>query len=72
MPIERRFFKTSEIAVYLDLNRKSIYRAIKRRQIPAIKLPGVGIRIDKAKLDAMLETQGVQARAFGRRLGGKK
>jgi excisionase family DNA binding protein len=72
MPIERRFFKASEIADYLGLNRKSIYRAIARRQIPAVKVAGIGIRVDKQKLDAMLENQGVNARAFGRGLAARK
>jgi excisionase family DNA binding protein len=70
--IERRFFKTSEIADYLGLNRKSIYRAIARRQIPAVKVPGIGIRVDKQRLDAILENQGVQPRPFGRGLAGGK
>lgn len=73
MPIERRFFKASEMADYLGLHPKSIYRAIARRQIPAVKVPGIGIRVDKQRLDAMLDNQGVNSRSFGRSLGaGKK
>ena len=72
MTIERRFFKASEMAGYLGLHPKSIYRAIKRRQIPAKKVPGIGIRVDKQRLDAMLEAQGIQARTFGRGLTSKK
>ena len=72
MVIERCFFKVVEIVDYLDLNLKSIYRAIKRRQIPAIKAPGIGIRIDKTNLDQMLGVQGKDARAYGRSLAGSK
>jgi excisionase family DNA binding protein len=55
MPIERRFFRAGEIAGYLNIHPKSVYRAIAKRQIPAVKIPGVGIRVDKQKLDTMLE-----------------
>jgi excisionase family DNA binding protein len=55
MAIERRYFKASEMAEYLGLHPKSIYRAIARRQIPAVKMPGIGIRVDKKKLETMLE-----------------
>ena len=72
MAIERRFFKASEMADYLGLHPKSIYRAIARRQIPAVKVPGIGIRVDKQRLDAILQDGGIKPRAFGRGLGSKK
>lgn len=68
MSIERRWLKASEAGAYLGLHRKSIYRACRQRKIPFSKLPGVGMRIDKLKLDSLLEEQGTNARDFGKSL----
>ena len=68
MPIERRWLKASEAGAYLGLHIKSIYRACRQRKIPCSKLPGIGMRIDKQKLDSLLEQQGVNPRDFGEAL----
>lgn len=68
MPIERRWLKISEAAEYLGLHSKSVYRACRQRKIPCSKLPGIGMRIDKQKLDRLLEEQGIDPSAFGKTL----
>lgn len=66
MAIERRWLKVSEASEYLGLHPKSIYRACCQRKIPFTKAPGIGVRIDKRELDALLERQGVNSRKFGK------
>jgi len=68
MPIEKRWLKVSEAGEYLALHPKSIYRACCQRKIPFSKTLGIGIRIDKLKLDALLEHHGVKPREFGKTL----
>lgn len=68
MPIERRWLKASEAGEYLGLHVKSIYRACRHRKIPFSKIPGIGMRIDKQKLDGLLEEQGINPRDFGKTL----
>jgi hypothetical protein len=68
MAIERRWLKASEAGAYLGLHIKSIYRACRQRKIPCSKLPGIGMRIDKLKLDSLLEEQGTNAEDFGKAL----
>ncbi len=65
MSIERRWLKASEAGEYLGLHVKSIYRACHHRKIPFSKIPGIGMRIDKHKLDDLLEAQGISPRDFG-------
>lgn len=55
MTIEKRWLKVSEAAEYLGLHPKSIYRACSQGIIPCSKVQGIGVRIDKEELDAMLE-----------------
>jgi excisionase family DNA binding protein len=56
MPTERRWLRASEASEYLGIHVKSVYRACKQRLIPFSKAPGIGVRIDKAALDKLLET----------------
>ena len=72
MAIERRWLKASEAGEYLGLHVKSIYRACRHRKIPFSKIPGIGMRIDKQKLDSLLEEQGTNPRDFGKALGDRK
>jgi excisionase family DNA binding protein len=72
MSIERRWLKVSETGEYLGLHPKSIYRACCQRKIPFSKAPGIGVRIDKRELDALLERQGINPRDFAKRLRDKK
>lgn len=71
MPIERRWLRVSEVGEYLGLHPKSIYRACCQRKIPFSKVPGIGIRIDKLELDALLERQGINPKELCRTLRGK-
>ena len=59
MPLpESNWLKVKQAAEYLQVHEKSIYRACVLNRIPYIKLPGIGIRIDKKKLDELLEQAG--------------
>jgi excisionase family DNA binding protein len=66
MMIERRWLKASEAATYLGIHQKSLYRALKRKQIPFSKPPGVGIRLDRLRLDRLLESDNGKVRKAGR------
>ena len=68
MLIEKRWLKASEAGEYLGLHPKSVYRACCQRKIPFSKVRGIGVRIDKRKLDALLERHGVKPREFGKTL----
>lgn len=72
MPIEKRWLKVSEVGEYLGLHPKSVYRACWQRKIPFSKASGIGIRIDKQEIDALLEREGINALGFGRALKAKK
>ena len=59
MPLpESRWLKVKQAVQYLQLHEQSVYRACILNRIPHVKLPGVGIRVDKKKLDQMLERAG--------------
>jgi excisionase family DNA binding protein len=66
MPIERRWLKVSEAGEYLGLHPKSVYRSCSQRKIPFSRAPGIGVRIDKRELDALLERQGIGPGKLGR------
>jgi excisionase family DNA binding protein len=66
MTIERRWLKIKEAAEYLGMHEKSVYRACRRRKIPFSKALGVGVRVDKRELDALLERQGIGPEEFER------
>jgi excisionase family DNA binding protein len=69
MDIEkRRWLKISEAAEYLSMHPKSLYRACSQRKVPHCKAAGLGIRIDRIKLDAMLETLAVGPKELGKSL----
>jgi excisionase family DNA binding protein len=70
MTIERRWLKVKEVAIYLGLHEKSVYRACRRREIPFSKSRGIGVVIDKLALDAMLEQRGVRPEEYGREIQG--
>lgn len=72
MTVERRWLKVSEAAEYIGLHPKSLYRSCSRRKIPYSKVPGIGVRIDKRELDALLERQGVAPGEFKTALDGTK
>ena len=54
---EKRWIKIKEAAEYLSVNPKTIYRMLSAHQIPGIKIKGAGWRIDRKKLDKMLEEE---------------
>jgi excisionase family DNA binding protein len=71
MVIERRWLKVSEAGEYLGLHPKSVYRACYERKIPFSRAAGIGIRIDKLNLDALLEKRGINPHELGKVLNGK-
>ncbi len=72
MAIERRWLKVSEAGEYLGLHPKSVYRSCSLRKIPCCRVPGIGVRIDKRELDALLERQGLRPGGRGRAAEKKK
>ena len=52
---EKRWMKIREAAEYLSVHPVTIYRMISAHQLPAVKIKGAGWRIDRKKLDDMLE-----------------
>jgi len=66
MAIERRWLKVSEAGEYLGMHPKSVYRSCSQRKIPFSRVSGIGVRIDKRELDALLERQGLSPGEFGR------
>ena len=55
--MERRWYTAKEIGVYLSLSHKTIYDLCARGVLPFTKKKGIGVRIDKRKLDEMLEAE---------------
>ena len=55
--MERRWYRAPEIAAYLSLSAKTVYDLCSRGLLPCVKFKGIGLRIDKAKLDKMLEAE---------------
>jgi excisionase family DNA binding protein len=51
----KRWIKPKEAADYLSIHVKTIYRMIYMNHLPAVKIKGAGWRIDRKKLDEMLE-----------------
>ena len=66
MGIERRWLKVSEAGEYLGLHPKSVYRSCSLRKIPFSRAPGIGVRIDKLELDALLERLGLRPGEYGK------
>ena len=72
MPIERRWLRVSEAGEYLGMHPKSVYRSCSQRKIPFSRAPGIGVRIDKRELDALLERQCLGPGKLGRASARKK
>ena len=53
----KRWIKPKEAVDYLSVHVKTIYRMISVHKIPAVKIKGAGWRIDRKKLDEMLEEE---------------
>ncbi len=68
MVTERRWLTATETGDYLHLHPKSVYRACHARKLPHAKIPGIGVRIDKQELDAMLERERISPAEYGKRL----
>jgi len=54
MPINQRWLKVSEAAKYCGSAPRSIRRACAAGIIPWTKVPGIGVRIDRVRLDEIL------------------
>jgi len=55
--MERRWYRAPEIASYLSLSPKTVYDLCSRGLLPCVKFKRIGLRIDKAKLVAMLKAE---------------
>ena len=51
----KRWLSVSQAADYLGVSRKGLYNTIERGLIPHSKVKGIGIRLDRYKLDRLLE-----------------
>ena len=65
-PQKRRWLRVSEFAAALSIHPRTVRRMIARRQIPFVKRPGVGVRVDWEAYAAELERYKVPAREPGR------
>jgi len=54
---DKRWMKADEAAEYLSINLQTVYRLMLCRQLPAVKLKGVGWRVDRRRLEAMMERE---------------
>ena len=54
---DKRWMKPKEAAAYLSINLTSVYRLLCSHGLPGVKLPGIGWRIDRKKLDTWIESQ---------------
>lgn len=55
--MERRWYTAAEIAAYLSLSPKTVYDLCSRGILPFVKKKGIGVRIDKRRLDKMMEAE---------------
>jgi len=55
--VKKRWLKPKEVAEYLSVHPKTIYRMIYANQLPSVRIKGAGWRIDRKKLDDMLEDE---------------
>ena len=55
--MERRWLRVAEVAERLGCHPVTVRKLISRRQIPFVKRPGVGVRVDWLTLEAELERE---------------
>ena len=53
----RKWMTVDQTARYLQIHKVSVYKAIQRGQLPYIKKPGFGIKVDRVRLDELLERE---------------
>lgn len=62
IPIPKRYLNPDELAEYLRLSKKTVYRLVDQRLIPFIKPGGVdSLRFDIKAIDKWMEKQMVRA-----------
>lgn len=54
-PIEKRWLRVKELAVYLGSSPSNIYNLVHKGLLPFSKIKGIGIRFDLVKINAILE-----------------
>jgi excisionase family DNA binding protein len=54
---DKRWMKPNEVAAYLSVNAKTVYRLLYSHGLPGVKLKDVGWRIDRKRLDDWIEGQ---------------
>lgn len=52
---KRRWLTIRETCQLYHLSEKSLYRSLRCGRVPGTKIKGIGCRVDKLKLDALLE-----------------
>jgi len=62
--MERRWLTVRETAKYLNLHIKSVYRSCSQQKIPHSKVPGIGIRVDKKRLDEKIESSEIEPQGW--------
>lgn len=68
MELERRWLTARETSEYLHLSLKGVYKACSGRKIPFTKISGLGVRVDRLMLDALLERLAISPVQFGESL----
>lgn len=53
--MEKRWLPVKSAAAYISINYKTLYDLIGKGEIPHVRRKGIGIRVDKKKLDEMME-----------------
>jgi excisionase family DNA binding protein len=66
MGLERRWLTARETSEYLHLSLKGVYKACSGRKIPFTKISGLGVRVDKLMLDALLARLAISPKDFGK------
>ncbi len=54
---DRRWITPKEAANYLSIHLHSVYKLLAQHKLPGAKMPGVGWRIDRKKIDEWFETE---------------
>jgi len=55
IPAEKRWLSVVEASDYLGVSSKHLYTLCSRRIIPSSKIKGIGVRLDRLRLDRLIE-----------------
>lgn len=65
---DKRWMKAKEVAEYLSVHPHTVYRLLLVNGLPAVKLKGIGWRIDRKKLEDWIERQAEERERKWRRI----